>query len=229
LRSHAWALIFFAVFMTVSLIIYFGFGKREIEKYTVEKTPIFKLGVNIDIDQYSDKLEKTRNLSYFSSGMMDLEYFVGNMNINLNSNEIEIEPLTPNMYEDYRNLIVSIDDNYKEKTDFIEFFGLRLSIKQLKTNSIYMLLKPTVYILDLNKYDSEIIEFINNRYFLLKEEEYKSWSFNKDILDNLNIYGSVIIDEKLLEKENVKLLFENLSENGIMTQREFKIINFKED
>ncbi len=229
MRSHAWALIFFAVFMTVSLIIYFGFGKREIEKYTVEKTPIFKLGVNIDIDQYSDKLEKTRNLSYFSSGMMDLEYFVGNMNINLNSNEIEIEPLTPNMYEDYRNLIVSIDDNYKEKTDFIEFFGLRLSIKQLKTNSIYMLLKPTVYILDLNKYDSEIIEFINNRYFLLKEEEYKSWSFNKDILDNLNIYGSVIIDEKLLEKENVKLLFENLSENGIMTQREFKIINFKED
>ncbi|MGM0641014.1 MAG: hypothetical protein ACQESN_06300 [Thermotogota bacterium] len=229
MRAHAWALMFFAVFMTVSLIIYFGFGKREIEKYTIEKTPIFKLGVNIDVDQYSNKLEKTRNLSYFSSGMMDLDYFVGNMKIDLNSNEIEIEPLTPNMYEDYRNLIVSIDDNYKEKTDYIEFFGLRLSLKQLKTSSIYMLLKPTIYILDLNEYDTETIEFINNRYFLLKEDEYKSWSFTKDILDNLDIYGSVIIDEKLLEKENVKLLFENLSENGIMSQREFKIINFKED
>jgi hypothetical protein len=63
----------------------------------------------------------------------------------------------------------------------------------------------------------------------MKKDEYKSWSFNKEILDNLNTYGSVLIDERLLEIENVKLFFENLSENGIMTQTEFKIIDFKED
>ena len=229
MRIHAWAMIFFAVFMTVSLIIFLGFGQREIDKFTIEKTPIFDLGVNLDIDKYSRKLENTRNLSYFSSGMMDFEYFVGNMNVNLKSNEIDIEPLTPNMYDDYKNLIISIDDNYKEEIDYIEFFGLRLPIRQLKTNSIYMLLKPTIYILDLNDYDKELIEFINNRYFLMKQDEYRSWSFNKDILDNLNTYGSVLIDERLLKKENVSLLFENLSDNGIMTQTEFKIINFKED
>jgi hypothetical protein len=92
-----------------------------------------------------------------------------------------------------------------------------------------MLLKPTIYILDIKDYDEELIEFINNRYFLMKKDEYKSWSFNKEILDNLNTYGSVLIDERLLEIENVKLFFENLSENGIMTQTEFKIIDFKED
>jgi hypothetical protein len=92
-----------------------------------------------------------------------------------------------------------------------------------------MLLKPTIYLLDLNDYDEELIEFINNRYFLMKQDEYRSWSFNKEILDNLNTYGSVLIDERLLEMENVKLLFENLSDNGIMTQTEFKIIDFKED
>jgi hypothetical protein len=160
---------------------------------------------------------------------MDFEYFVGNINVNLESNEIEIEPLTPNMYDDYKNLIISIDGNYKEEIDYIEFFGLRLPIRQLKTNSIYMLLKPTIYILDIKDYDEELIEFINNRYFLMKKDEYKSWSFNKEILDNLNTYGSVLIDERLLEIENVKLFFENLSENGIMTQTEFKIIDFKED
>lgn len=228
MRIHAWAIIFFIVFTVASMIIYFGFGQREIQKYTVEKTPIFNLGVNIDINQYSSKLEKTRNLSYFSSGMMDLEYFVGNMTVDLESNEIEIEPLTPNMYDDYKNLIISIDNNYKEKEDYVEFFGLRLPIKQLKTSSVYMLLKPTIYILDLNDYSPEIIDFINNRYFLLKEDEYKPWSFNKDILDNLDTYDSVIIDKRLLDKENVNLLFENLSENGINIQYDFKIINFKE-
>jgi hypothetical protein len=81
----------------------------------------------------------------------------------------------------------------------------------------------------LEEYDEDLVDFINNRYFLLTEEEYRSWSFNKDILDNLDLYGSVLIDEKLLEKDNVRLLFENLSENGIMTETEFKIINFKED
>lgn len=228
MRIHGWAMIFFVIFMTVSLIMFFGFGQREVDKYTIEKTPIFDLGVNVDIDKYSRKLENTRNLSYFASGMMDFEYFVGDMNVDLKSNEIDIEPLTPNMYEDYKNLIISIDDNYKEEIDYIDFFGLRLTVRQLKTNSIYMLLKPTIYLLDLEKYDEEIINFINNRYFLMKEEEYKSWSFNKDILDNLNLYGSVLVDKNLLKKENVRLLFENLSENGIMTESDFKIIKFKE-
>jgi len=229
LRIHAWAMIFFGVLMTVSLIMFFGFGQREIDKYTIEKTPIFDLGVNIDIDRYSRRLENTRNLSYFSSGMMDFEYFVGNIDVNLESNEINIEPLTPNMYDDYKNLIVSIDNNYKEEVDYIEFFGLKLPIKQLKTSFIYMLLKPKIYLLNLEEYDEDLVDFINNRYFLLTEEEYRSWSFNKDILDNLDLYGSVLIDEKLLEKDNVRLLFENLSENGIITETEFKIINFKED
>jgi RecJ-like exonuclease len=86
--------------------MFFSFGQREIDKYTIEKTPIFDLGVNIDIDKYSRRLENTRNLSYFSSGMMDFEYFVGNIDVNLKSNEINIEPLTPNMYDDYKNLII---------------------------------------------------------------------------------------------------------------------------
>ncbi|RAO99381.1 hypothetical protein PW5551_04400 [Petrotoga sp. 9PW.55.5.1] len=227
MRFYGWVLLSFLVFFVASFILYFSFGRLEINAYSLEKSPKFNVrNSNYDISYLDTQLKDIKNISTVSSYIIDKNFFVGNIEYNLTDNLLIVKPLNKKNYNDLRNLIVSMNIDFIESNNEYEFFGLNLTYYQLMTKNIYIELTPRIGLLSIDEYSDEIINILESSYNLYTKENYRPYSFNSDILNTLHQFGGVLIDEEILNITNIQPLFDILKEQNLKVDNSILVYSF---
>lgn len=227
MRFYGWVLLSFLIFFVVSFILYFSFGRLEINTYSLEKSPKFNVrNSNYDISYLDTQLKDIKNISTVSSYIIDKNFFVGNIEYSLKDNLLIVKPLNKKNYNDLRNLIVSMNIDFIESNNEYELFGLNLTYYQLMTKNIYIELTPRIGLLSIDEYSDEIINILESSYNLYTKENYRPYSFNSDILNTLHQFGGVLIDEEILNVTNIQPLFDILKEQNLKVDNSILVYSF---
>jgi len=203
-------------------------GRVESTNYNIEKSPKFEVtNVNYDISFLDDQLNDVNNLSIITRNIMDDGVFVGTLKFDFGSNQLTIKPITKNSYDDFRSLIISTGVRYKESKNDYELYGLTLAYYQLITDNLYLELTPKIYVLNLENLDEHTINILKSRYNLYTKQDYRSYSFNRDILNSLNEYGGVIVDDDLLNNPAVQPLLDVFQQENIYIEPNISVLVFE--
>jgi len=228
LRFYGWAISIFLIFFSLSIGFYFSMGRVESTNYNIEKSPKFEVtNVNYDISFLDDQLNDVNNLSIITRNIMDDGVFVGTLKFDFGSNQLTIKPITKNSYDDFRSLIISTGVRYKESKNDYELYGLTLAYYQLITDNLYLELTPKIYVLNLENLDEHTINILKSRYNLYTKQDYRSYSFNRDILNSLNEYGGVIVDDDLLNNPAVQPLLDVFQQENIYIEPNISVLVFE--
>ncbi len=228
MRFYGWVISIFLIFFSLSIGLYFSRGRIESTNYNIEKSPKFTVkNVNYDISFLNDQLNDVNNLSIITRNIMDDGVFVGTLKFDFRNDKLTIKPVTKNSYDDFRSLIISTGVRYKESRNDYELYGLTLAYYQLITDNLYLELTPKIYVLNLAKFDENTINIMKSRYNLFTQQDYRSYSFNRDILNSLNEYGGVIVDEDLLNNPAVNPLLDVFRQENIDIEPNVSVLVFE--
>jgi len=228
LRFYGWVISIFLLFFSLSIGLYLTMGRIESTNYNIEKSPKFTVkNVNYDISFLNDQLNDINDLSIITRNIMDDGVFVGTLNFDFRNNKLTIKPVTKNAYDDFRSLIISTGVRYKESRNEYALYGLTLAYYQLITDNLYLELTPKIYVLNLENFDENTINIMKSRYNLFTQQDYRSYSFNRDILNSLNEYGGVIVDEDLLNNPAVNPLLDVFRQENIDIEPNVSVLVFE--
>jgi len=228
-KFFGWAIISFLVLFTANIILYYLLANSKIQEHFIKKTPVFSDIVKLDISEYDRKFSNIQNLALFSFGIIDYKIFVGNIYTDFKNDRITVEPLTKDLYEDLKALATSIDKNYKEEKTNNLVYGLKLPYYQIITNNYYIKLTPKLFITDLRNFDEDDLDYIKSRYFVFDEKNYKSYSFNVDLINKFQDYGGIILDKKIIDMPAVRTSIETLRSYGVEITEDLQVTRFKDE
>ncbi|PWJ87399.1 hypothetical protein C7380_12410 [Oceanotoga teriensis] len=226
MKLYGWVLVIFIVIFPLTLILNYVFLDNSIEKINIEKTPVIYHKKENLINEFNS-MGNIFSVSQFTSGLMDTDIYVGGIKYDPINSVLYLSPFSKNNYEDIKSIILAVDNDYKEKKSEYDLFGMKLPYYQLYTKNIRLKMIPKIYILNKDDFNDFEYDFLKTRYFFLSYEDYRGYSFNQVTLSALEEYGSIILDEKLLEYKNVVELIKALKENGLNTFYKLEFINFK--
>lgn len=229
MKLYGWVIIFFIILFPLSFLLYFFLGQSEYKYIVIDKTPVITLKNEVNSDYYKTRLDTINYTAILSYGLIDKNFFVGDIKFDFSREKIIIKPLSKNLYEEIKSLAISIENNYYEKNEILSLFGVQLPFYYFTTTYLDMILKPTICILNLEKFNTEDIEYLKAVYFVFDEELYQPYSFNVRFLEALNDNTGIILSKEILDNPGVQPLLEILKENNVIITEDLKVINFRED
>ncbi|PNR97239.1 hypothetical protein [Petrotoga sp. 9PWA.NaAc.5.4] len=228
MRFYGWVIILFILFFSSSVLLYLLYGHVETNIYQLEKPPMFQIKNQEDKTSFlSKQLNDIHNLSLLTKDIIGNKVFVGRINFDFKENFLSVKPLNKRSYEDLTSFLISTGENYKEKRVDYELYGLKLPYYQFLTNNVYVELTPVIFVLDLENIDENVINYLKSRYYIFTKSAYRPYSFNQTLLNALNDYGGIILDNSIIDNAAVQPTINALVQEGINIVYDYSILLFE--
>ncbi|GAB6188352.1 hypothetical protein JCM30566_00910 [Marinitoga arctica] len=225
MRIYGMVIVFSITILLLSVITYFLFG--NIETQIVEREPMPTYSTQNYHEQIKNNLisilNESKNLSRIFFVIKDLGVFVGKINIDYSTNHVSLAVINTEIFQELKTNLKSFDSSLKEYHEEINFYGLKLNKYISYSKNFTLVNYPTIAIIDLSKLSLEELSFLKLKYFVMDNNNYKSYSFKTKILEKLKKENGIILDYNILSKAGVKPLLNVFMELGINVTYDMKI------
>jgi len=227
LRIYGWLAVMLILTTVLSFFLYVFYGKTDREYIVIEKTPVLTIKQSFNTKSIIDSFSSVKNISAFSFGMIDYKIFIGKYRYDLKEQILYLEPLNKDLYDELKNLAVSIEKESFEEVKKIKYFDTVINGYTLSSKNFYIRYIPRVFLIDFSKIPPSNMTYIRTRYFIFDKSMYKKGGFQKSFVEGLKNSGGVVLDSRLLGTDEIDVTLSLLKNNGITVSSDLKLISFK--